>query len=518
MSEEDRADSEGSRGFLGRKHHKVRFTELNEIFFARLILAKCLDVTSTTTSRVSLSLCDLFRRYSAEELEKALENRTFSEAPKISEILGDAISAIFGIDIEAKGDTRPALDYFHAHILTRLRWLESGDPGDNRLPCIDGVTSRASGKLTIFDIEVRPSLLRERLGEQILAHFYFAGKMMQQLSSAQHRPAETGPRIDFSKEVELLTQHLEERQGLTGETEFAILSNKIPFRWALQHLSDTSFTMPGIGTCTAEDKVLLPMFLEVNGFLDIVDIDLESDPLVPADVVVRYSVRRPATRNIFGASDAGLTPPTRSQLNETELTLYYRLHKKVREGLVFGGKPRLETTFAMLCAWLIRRATYCLEEPTYLGQPARHWVKQHEADKTLQMEDHFFLPHLYERLRNDFGSRVVKKPERFGGEIDILFDDTIPIELKVRRNRKAPLDVSDVDEKFAPSGQAAVYAAVSRLGFVLVLDLPGDDTEIVNLENLATVVERRFPKMAEFPTCIVVIVFRCYNRKPSSSP
>jgi len=32
------------------------------------------------------------------------------------------------------------------------------------------------------------------------------------------------------------------------------------------------------------------------------------------------------------------------------------------------------------------------------------------------MEDQFFLPALYERLRNEFGSRVVKKPERFGGD------------------------------------------------------------------------------------------------------
>jgi hypothetical protein len=275
--------------------------------------------------------------------------------------------------------------------------------------------------------------------------------------------------------------------------------------------------MPGIGTSSVEDKILLPLFLEVNGFLDINDLDVESDPLKPQDVVVRYSIRRPATRNIFGADNAGLLTSTRSQLNETELALYHRLHRRVREGLVFGGKPNLEVSFGTLCAWLIRKASYCLEEVSFLGRPARDWLKQHEADRTLQMEDEFFLPAVYERLRSDFGSRVVKKPERFGGEIDVLFDDSIPIELKVRRSRREPLNVADVDETFPPSGQVAAYAAVSRLGFVVVLDLPDDDAQVVSLENLATVIERRFPENAEYPTCIVLIVFRCYARTPSSS-
>src|SRR5438876_1104528 len=225
--------------------------------------------------------------------------------------------------------------------------------------------------------------------------------------------------------------------------------------------------MPGIGTTTVEDKMMLPLLLEVNGFLDILDLDFESDPQEHNDVIVRYSVRRPATRNIFGASNGGLDAATRSLLNETELALYHRLHRDVREGLVFGGKPKLELSFGTLCSWLIRKASYCLQEPTFLARPAREWMTEHAKDKMRQMEDQFFLPAIYERIWNDVGSRVVKKPERFGGEIDILFDDTIPIELKVRHGRKEPLDVADVDATFKPGGQAAAYAAISRLGFVV---------------------------------------------------
>jgi len=54
------------------------------------------------------------------------------------------------------------------------------------------------------------------------------------------------------------------------------------------------------------------------------------------------------------------------------------------------------------------------------------------------MEDDFFLPFLYERLRDRFSDLVSKKPERFGGNVDILFGE-IPIELKVRKGHRDAL-------------------------------------------------------------------------------
>ncbi len=517
MSDESEAPGKAG-GFVARQHHKLRFTELSETFFGRVILTKCPDPNAATAITVQLSLCDLFRRGNPEELAEALEGVTFSEAPKIIEAGADLLSALFGVELKARATTEPALDYYQKHIASRLGWLKSGDKGDNRLPCIDDFTSRANGKVIIFDIVVRPSVLRERLGEYIPAELELNAKLLQKLDGAQGRPADPGPRIDYRKQVGLLTNYLDKRQALTGETAFSVLSNQMPFRWAIQeYAEDVNVTMPGIGTSTVQDKILLPLFLEVNGFLDIADLDLESDPLEHNDVVVRYSVRRPPTRNIFGASAAGLDAATRSLLNETELALYHRLHRNVREGLVFGGKPKLELSFGTLCSWLIRKASYCLQEPTFMARPAREWMKQHVQDKTLQIEDQFFLPAIYERIWNEFGSRVVKKPERFGGEIDILFDDTIPIELKVRHGRREPLDVADVDATFKPGGQAAAYAAISRLGVVVVLDLPSAVAQVVSLENCATVIERRFPDTSEYPTCIVLIVFRCYETMPSSS-
>lgn len=517
MSDENQIEGTPGVGFLGRKHHRLRFTDLGETFIARLILAKCPDPTAVDPITIHFSLRDFFRRFTEDELVAKLEGETISEAPQISEILGDFLTAWAGHPVRAKEQVQPALDYYHEHISTRINWLQTGDLRNGVPPFIEAFTTRPNGKFSVFDIVVRPAVLCERLGAGIPAHLELRGDIHLKMTSLQRRPVDTGPRIDFRKQVELLTHKLDERQRFTGEATFSILSRQIPFRWALMHDPDTDVTLPNAGTSTSEEKVLLPMFMEVNGFLDIVDLDLESDPLEPHNVVVRYVLRRPAARNLFGASNAGLTAATRAQLSEIELALYHRLHSRAREGLVFGGKPRLEHSFGDVGAWLLRKATYCLEEPTFLGKPAREWLQQHEADKIIQMEDKFLLPALYERLRNDFGPRIVKKPERFGGEIDLLFDDLIPIELKVRRDRVKPLEITDVDESFPASGQAAVYAGVSRLGFVVVLDLPARDTEMVSLENCATVVERRFPTTAEYPTCIVVIVLRCYDRRPSAS-
>jgi hypothetical protein len=506
-------------GFLGRQHHKLRFTELSETFLGRVILLKCPDPNETQPITVPLSLCDFFRRDKPEELIAKLEGVEFSEALKLMESGADMMSAMLGGGITAHATTEPALDYYQKNIASRLGWLKSGDPIDNKLPCIEDFTSRATGRLITHDIVVRPAILRDRLGEYIPASLELVGNLLKMLDAAEHRPADFGPRIDYKKQVESLVEYLDGRQAVTGETAFALLSNQMPFRWALQEYVDALgvTTMPQIGTSDVHDKIMLPLYLEVNGFLDIVGLDLESDPLEPHDVVVRYSIQRPGARNIFGARNAGLEPALRAKLNETELALYHRLHKAVREGLVFGGKPQLESGFGAVCSWLIRKASYCLQEPTFLSRPAREWLKQHASDKKTQMEDEFFLPKLYERLRDDFGSRVVKKPERFGGEIDILFDDTIPVELKVRRGYKKPLDISELDESFRPGGQAAHYAAICRVGIVAVLDLPSDDAQVVNLENCASVIERRIPSDASYPTCIVVIVFRCHETTPSSS-
>jgi hypothetical protein len=512
------APTEDVGGFLGRQHHRLRFNELPETLIARIIATKCPNLSSEEVVNIRFSLQDLFRRFGAPELEDKLVDVSFTFSEKNAELFTDFINAIFDADLKPHCETVAALDFYHSYIESRLRWLSSGEEKVGKLPCIEKFTKSTEGNLIIFDIAVRPSVLVKRLAAHIEIDFELIAKLLRDIMRAQKQPINPGPRIDYRKQVELLTAFLDERQELTSEIEFTILSSQIPFRWALQVLaSGPPVAAPGIGTTTAVDKVMLPLLLELNGHLDILDIIIESDPLEPHNVIVQYSLRRPAARNIFSATTDGLEPASRSLLNETELVLYCRLHRRLQECLVFGGRLKLEISFGQCCSWLIHKAAYCLEEPSFMSNPARDWLKQQNADSTIQMEDKFFLPAIYERLRSDYGSKVVKKPERFGGEIDILFDDTIPIELKIRRGRKGPLNLAEIDDAFPPAGQAAAYASVSRVGIVAILDLPDTDAPLGNLESCATVVERRFPEDSPYPTCIVIISFRCHHPKPSAT-
>jgi hypothetical protein len=504
-------------GFFGRRHDRLYFDELVEPFFARVIASKCPNLKSREPIVVPFSLRDLFRRYNAKEIEDKLVGLSFTSASKETELFADFIKATCGADLEANYETTPALDYYHSRIESRLRWLYSGDEFGKIPPCIDGFTKRTDGQLIVFDITVRPAILVEVLAKSIESYLEMKAKIVRTIMTTQN-PVYPGLRIDFRKQVELMTEYLEKRQKETSEVEFTILSSQIPFRWALQVSAlGPALTAPTIGTTTPEDRVLLPLFLELNGLLDILAMDIESDPSERHDVVVRYFLHRPSSENIFNATAQGLSSEVRSKLDETMLSLYTRVHSRLRDNLTFGGRPNLELSFGTCCSWFIRKVAYCLEEPSFLATSATEWLAQHRSDKKIQMEDDFFLPKIYERLRNDFQSRVVKKPERFGGEIDILFDDLIPIELKVRRGRMGPLDLTVVDDAFRPSGQAAAYAAISRVGLVAILDLPNADFPTVNLESCVTVVERRFPEDTAYPTSIVIVDFRCNMSVPSAA-
>lgn len=106
-----------------------------------------------------------------------------------------------------------------------------------------------------------------------------------------------------------------------------------------------ALTAPAIATTEADDKVVLPLFLELNGLIDILAMDIESDPSERHNVVVRFLVRRPARNNIFNATAEGLDAGLRRVMNEIELSIYMRLHGRLRNNLAFGGRPDLEKSF-----------------------------------------------------------------------------------------------------------------------------------------------------------------------------
>jgi hypothetical protein len=127
MSGEARAAAtSGKGGFLARQLNKLRFNELSEAFFARVILAKCSDPTSKEIIHVQLSLSDLFRTCKPGELEIKLAGVTFTTSDKITELTADFINAMLGSDLGAHSTTSAAAEYYHNHIASRLKWLKAG--------------------------------------------------------------------------------------------------------------------------------------------------------------------------------------------------------------------------------------------------------------------------------------------------------------------------------------------------------------------------------------------------------
>ena len=146
MSDQSEAPAEAA-GFLGRRHDKVRFTDLGETFFARLILLKCANPGSQEVVRVELSLSDLFRRLKPGELATALAGNTVASAPRHTELSADMLSALTGVTLRPRTTTSSTLDFYQEHIASRLRVLKRGAAIDEKQPCLEEFEIRTDGKL-----------------------------------------------------------------------------------------------------------------------------------------------------------------------------------------------------------------------------------------------------------------------------------------------------------------------------------------------------------------------------------
>lgn len=498
-------------GFLARRQFKLRFSDISEFFLSRAILLKSPNQKATAEMEVEFSLLDLFPKYdNLTALSDYLIGKTLTLSDRPTELVSDLVSLLSGISIDAAAREESAIAYFNAHLERRLHFLAHADSSDLKA-CIREFAVDTTAPLHRYRVRFIPRVLAAVSSENLTMFLNIAQVMLRKIA---HKMDRADPRIDYRKQLKTLVGFLESRRDTTGETEFSFESRDFAFRHAVLY-TDDRFTLPSPGTTGASERILLPLFLETNGDLDLTGLSLSSDPLEVHDVVVRYSIARPSITNAFEVMAQGLTPELRSTLNEHELRVYDRLYRYLSKRYVFGGKPVLEASFAELCCWLIRKVAYCLEEPSFLRDKAIAWLHQHRDDKYRKFEDDFFLPAIYERLREHFGSRLIKKPEQFRGEVDILFDTGIPIELKVVES-KGNLAENAVSEKFPGEGQAAAYASISRLGLVLLLDVAEGKEKITNLEHCVSVTERAFDGDQNLPTCIVVLVFHCHHPKPSS--
>ena len=198
---------------------------------------------------------------------------------------------------------------------------------------------------------IRPADARRRSGpEPAGVPRRLAGDDEQ--SRAPYRRAD-GPGGLPQSRSEFLVGLLDREQAATGSHDLSFESDEFAFRH-LVAVYDKDFQMPSPGTTGPDDRVLLPIFLEVDGDLDVRGLSVSSAPLAAHDVRVRYSVTRPAVANVFHASAQGLSPEARKRLSEHELVAYDRVYRRLAARFIFGGKPNIR---AIVCG------------PSVLGRP-----------------------------------------------------------------------------------------------------------------------------------------------------
>lgn len=499
---------------------KLSFDRLGELFWGTVILTKISEIVEKDLVHITIGMSDIFFPNEIEDATLLQEVRLPKLKP-MQKNLSDLITLISGEkaaeEFFGKADAvekKRMSEYFSPLIKNALYHLKEGDSSGITKPCIDDYTidDYDSLGIPIYNITVSPDKFIKNLKETALNSIFIHESAFKKLSESYKL---SDPGISIKKELDFLQNHISHRIERTGEVEFAFSLKDINFRKVLIAIQGDSGkgVIPSPMTPSANIKSYLPLLLAIQGELDIVGLKIQSAVSNIEDVCLQFSVSKPAKKNVFGSEFCLLPTNIRERMSVIEINEYEKVVKKLQENYCFYKYPKLEKDFVEFSSWIIRKVTYCLEEPSFLKQKANEWIEEHNDESYQRMEDDMFLPFIYERLRDDFGNKVLKKPERFGGNVDILFGD-LPIELKVRKGSSEILTDDIVNEKYKPTSQAAAYAALTRLGCVVVLDIMSKKTAVTNISSCIKVVMRNFPE-AEFSTAIPVFIFQCNTPTPS---
>lgn len=500
--------------------YKLSFEELGETFFAGILLTKLAAADQQDPITLSLGLSDLF-------VSTALDGITPESTVSVHKTSGPGrdiftlMTLMLGKVVEEAFPNFNALEekklgkFYGNKLRTVLGYLRDGDSIELE-PAIESFEEERIDEFgtPVFRIQIIRQKFLDSLKSNIANRIKFqetAHKMMISHANLSQ------PAVAIDKQLDFLRHYLNSRKNTTGETTFSFQLKHVNFRRVIQTFEAAGGrgVMPTPLSSNGSMKALLPFILAAQGELDIDQVKIVSSAQQIGEIDIQYSVRRPAIKNLLGATYCALPPERRQLMSEAEINVYEEMLRQLQTNLCFAGKPKLEKDFAQFAIWAIKQVAYCLEEPSFLKTPALKWLTEHADGGYKRMEDDFFLPFLYERLREKFGSLVSKKPERFGGNVDILFGE-VPVELKVRRGQNKALVDTIIDEKYKPTGQAAAYAALTGLGCVLVLDVPTNSPSITNLSASVKVVTRRFAEAPQ-PTSVAVFIFQCDTPRPSDA-
>ena len=498
------------------KYDRFQVTDIDPIILVRKLVVKSNKNNVINEQSVQLSMIDFYQVYmNINLLEKQLIDVEFEVFDSLTEQASSIFSALSGKEIVPKTSIVSATKYYNDFLEHKLKFLKKGmgylsvgqkDIGD---PIINNYEATKETGLKVFNVTFVLEKLISGLKKFSKDYNYLQNKMHQLWESGIDSNA---PSID--KQGQLFIDQVKIAQEHLGVTKVNIGMKDWGMRMTAFASDDGNLCLHPFNM-DYRGKAILPLYLEANGIIDIHDISLINKLLDHSNTNLQYTVSRPCVINIFESENTPIPEGERKNLTENQIVIIERIFEDLNEALVFAGKPKLKECFGDIIVWFIKKLAYCLEEESFLRDSAIKYLKDNFGNKYVKMEDDFFLPFLLEKLSNSFGSqRVIKKPKKFKGEIDILFDNTIPIELKVWREEHKDLE-STVDEKFPHIGQAATYASFTRVGFLVILDISSPMSGIKNIENCWRILTKEFDINKQLSTKIVTLFFNCNHIAPS---
>jgi len=500
---------------MADKYDRFQVADIDPIILVRKLIAKARRDSMQEEQPIELSLIDFYPAYMTKDLlEAELCGLDFEVFDSLTEQFTSLMSSVAKTEIVPHTSSVSAIAYYNTFFEKKLEFLRRGgryfpstDGSGNTSIITDYSITHADG-LESFTVRVQLGTLIQAVKQFVADYDHLHGKMHQLWESAIESNA-----ASIIKQGQLFMGQVAQMQDLLGLDRVNIGIRDWGMRitaWA----TDEGDLILHPFNMTYRGKSILPICLEARGLIDIHDLSLTNKPSDYADANLQYTVSRPCVTNIFGSDNTAIPLDQRPSLTESQIVIIEKIFQAMNDALAFAGKPDLRHSFTALLIWFVKKVSFCLAEETFLQKKVADYLDHHDEGQ-VRLEDEVFLPTMYEKLVSSFGEqRVIKKPEKYNGEIDILFDNCLPVELKAWREKHKGIEETS-DERFPHLGQAATYASHDRVGFMVILDISSPCTGVRNIENCYRVLSKEFDVNKQLPTKIVVLLFDCNHCPPS---
>lgn len=494
-------------------NRRYQITDINPIIFARKILILADKDNKENVQNIEIDLNDFYKfPYSFGILEKELSNIEFTVFDSLNEQLNNTVSVLTGETYYPPSENINGINYYNNFIRSNLEFLKSG-------------YGYAEDSLGLQKYLINYSIIKESGLQRFKVEFIVndiinaSKKFYKDYFEIQKRISDLaksgipGNAPSIEKQGQLFLKQIRNMKDQLGINQINVGMDDWAMRMAV-NLLDNNKVMLHPFSMDYTQKSLLPILLELSGMIDIHEISLKNKIYDHFEANVQYTISTPCVINIFEDDNGFIPINTKNTLLESQIVILENIYQDLQDAMIFFKKPKLKQSFIELSIWLIKKVVFCLEEETYIRNKVIKYMQENVDAKYSQIEDNFFLPFVYERLVESYTTnRVIKKPKKSNGEMDLLFDNVIPIELKVwKRKTKRTLD-KDSRTYAKNLKQAAAYANIDRLGILLILDISNLEGEVTNLENCWKVLGIDINEVLD--TKVVTFIFNCNYKSPS---